>query len=158
MNDAATGRSERDELIELLARYTDMPDLPDWDDLPKRVFADEVEWDFSSLGAPVVVLTRDALLERLRPAFAGWKATHHATTGHQISVSGDRATIHAKIRAEHWLPSDVAGDGPDRWLVVGFYDDEAVRTDEGWRLTKVKVTGTHSEHDELRTLAYRPSA
>jgi SnoaL-like domain len=154
--DLATARHDRDELFELLSRYTDMPDLPDWIDLPKQVFAEEVEWDFTSAGAPkILVLPRNDLVNLLRPSFAGWKATHHAATGHQIKLSGDRATIHAKIRAEHWLPTEVAGDGPDRWLVVGFYDDEAIRTAQGWRLSKVKLTVTHSENDQLRRLAYR---
>ncbi|GAB2594115.1 hypothetical protein Aab01nite_82610 [Paractinoplanes abujensis] len=55
-------------------------------------------------------------------------ATHHAITGHVIAIEGDRATIHAYVRAEHWAA------GTDRCLVVGFYDNEAVRTDQGRRL------------------------
>jgi len=144
---------DRAQLLELLARYTDMCDLKNWDDLPLTVFADEVEWDFSSLGAPAVLYARDELVSRGRAAFAGWKATFHATTGHQVTIDGDHATIHAKIRAEHWLPAEVAGEGPDCWLVVGFYDDEAIRTTNGWRLSKVKLTVTHNENQELRAIA-----
>src|SRR5262250_3181094 len=102
---------DRVQLLELLARYTDMCDLKNWDDLPLTVFADEVEWDFSSLGAPAVRYARDELVSRLRAAFPGWKATLHATTGHQVTIDGDHATIHAKIRTEHWLPAEVAGYG-----------------------------------------------
>jgi hypothetical protein len=43
-------------------------------------------------------------------------------------------------------------------LVVGFYDDEAIRTPDGWRLTKVRLTVTHQEHPELQKLAFRPDA
>ena len=111
--------SDRDELLELMGRYTDMPDLPDWAILPSQVFADEVEWDFSSLGRPSVVVDLGVLAERLRKAFAGWQATHHVASAHQIRVDGDQATIQAKIRAEHWLPASETGDGPNRWLVVG---------------------------------------
>ncbi len=35
------------------------------------------------------------------------------------------------------------------WLVVGFYDDVAVRTPEGWRLSSVKLTLTHQENEAL---------
>ena len=56
-------------------------------------------------------------------AFAGWTATHHSITNHQIAVDGDRATIRAHVRAEHWAPSEVAAGGPNCWLVVGFYDE-----------------------------------
>ncbi|MGE0727338.1 MAG: nuclear transport factor 2 family protein [Acidimicrobiia bacterium] len=149
---------DRDELLELLARYTDTPDLPDWIDLPRQVLAERVEWDFSSLGIPPAVVERDVLIDQLRKGFAGWEATHHIATGHQIRVDGDRATIHAKIRAEHWLPADIAGDGPNCWLVVGFYDHEAIRTPNGWRLSKVKLTVTHEENGQLRRKAYRADA
>ncbi len=36
-----------------------------------------------------------------------------------------------------------------------FYDDEAVRAADGWRLSKVKLTVTHSANDELRAVAAR---
>ena len=147
---------DRDELVELISRYTDMADLPDWDELPQRVFADQVEWDFSTFGAPPAVFDRDVLVARLRKAFdTSWAAAHHSVTGHQIRVDGDRATIHVKLRSEQWLRSELAGDGPSRWLVVGFYDDEAVRTPDGWRLSKVRLTVTHQENLELLAIANR---
>jgi hypothetical protein len=33
--------------------------------------------------------------------------------------------------------------------VVGFYDNEAVRTDGGWRLSKVKLTAAYQENAHL---------
>ena len=87
MADTTDPSSDRDQLMELLARYTDIPDLKAWDYLPATVFADEIEWDFSSLaGRPPAVTTREALTDRIRATFAGWKATLHTTTGHQITV------------------------------------------------------------------------
>ena len=47
------------------------------------------------------------------------------------------------------LPPEVAAGGPNCWLVVGFYDDVAVRTPEGWRLSSVKLTVTHQENEAL---------
>ncbi|WP_320778822.1 hypothetical protein [Streptomyces sp. CRN 30] len=43
-------------------------------------------------------------------------------------IDADRAPIHAHVRAEHWVPDDLADKGADRWLVVGFHDNEAIRT------------------------------
>ena len=43
----------------------------------------------------------------------------------------------------------VAAGGPNCWLVVGFYDDVAVRTPEGWRLSSVTLTMTHQENEAL---------
>jgi SnoaL-like domain len=144
----------RDALVELLARYASIPDTKDCDHLPYTVFSDHVTWDFTSLtGAPAARLPLDELLARLRPAFAAYTATHHAVTNHRISTDGERAAIRAHIRAEHWLPPELVGSGAACWLVVGFYDDEAVRTPDGWRLTRVKLTVTHQENAHLRAIA-----
>jgi len=55
-----TEHDDRDELVELMSRYANMPDTQNWDELPRSVFCDEFTADFSSLGAPVTTLSRDA--------------------------------------------------------------------------------------------------
>lgn len=67
-------------------------------------------------------------------------AAHHVISGHVIDLDGYIAKIHTHVRAEHRLPEEAADDGPNRWLVVGFYDNEAVRTADSWRLTRVRLT------------------
>ena len=141
-----TDQHDRDELVELMSRYASLPDTQDWDELPRSVFCDEFTVDFSSLGTPVMTIGRDAWCEAMKQAFAGWTATHHVITNHRIAVDGDRATIRTHVRAEHWAPTGVETGAPSYWLVVGFYDDVAVRTPEGWRLSAVKLTVTHQEH------------
>lgn len=134
--------SPKIELTELMGRYADMADLKEFTDLPALVYTDTVAVDFESVtGMPPMTVPVGDYVEALRGAFAPFAATHHAITGHVIEVDGDTATIHAHVRAEHWLP----GEEPRRWLVVGFYDNEAVRTADGWRLTRVKLTATHQE-------------
>lgn len=153
-----SGWSDRDELVELLSRYADMADTKDWEELPRSVLCDEFTCDFSSLGSPAATVSRDAWCEASRRTFAGWTATHHAITGHRIAVDGDRATIRAHVRAEHWAPAEVAAGGPDCWLVVGFYDHVAVRTSEGWRLSSVTLTAIHQENAHLLPRAMAAAA
>jgi hypothetical protein len=141
--------NDRDELVELMGRYADMADTRDWDDLPRSVLCDEVTFAAPSLGSPSTTTTREVWCAASRRAFAGWVATHHAVTGHRITVDGDRATIRAHVRAEHWAPAEVAAGGPDCWLVVGFYDDVAVRTPDGWRLASITLTAIHQENPTL---------
>jgi hypothetical protein len=148
-----TEHHDRDELVELMSRYADMADTREWHDLPRTVFCDEITSDFSAFGTPVETLSRDTWCQRAERMFAGWTATHHVITGHRIVVDGDRATIRAHVRAEHWAPPDVATGGPNCWLVVGFYDDVAVRTPGGWRLSSVKLIPTHQENDALLAAA-----
>jgi hypothetical protein len=144
-----TGQHDRDELVELMSRYASMPDTQNWDELPRLVFGDEFTADFGSLGPPVTTVSRDVWSAQSKQAFAGWTATHHAITNHLIAIDGDRATIRAHVRVEHWAPPEVAAGGPNCWLVVGFYDNVAVRTPEGWRLSSVKLTVTHQENEAL---------
>ena len=148
-----TERHDRDELVELMSRYASMADTKNWDPLPRSVLCDEFASDFSSLGTPATTITRDAWCDGARQAFAVWTATHHSITNHRIVVDGDRATIRAHVRAEHWVPPDVAAGGPNCWLIVGFYDNVAVRTPEGWRLSAVKLTLTHQENEALLAAA-----
>jgi hypothetical protein len=148
--DAMSEQNDRDELVELMSRYANVPDTKDWDELPRTVFCDEFTADFSSLGVPSMTVRRDVWCQASQQAFAGWTATHHSITNHRIAVDGDRATIRAHVRAEHWAPPGVATGGANCWLVVGFYDNTALRTPAGWRLTAVRLTATHQENGALR--------
>jgi SnoaL-like protein len=146
--------ADRADLIELFGRYADIADLKEFTDLPALVFTDPVTLDFSSVaGIPVMTVPLADYVEILRGSFAAFAATHHAITGHVVDLDGDRAGVHAHVRAEHWLP----GDGPDRWLVVGFYDNEAVRTADGWRFSRVQLTASHQENAHLASAAVAPS-
>ena len=86
-----TEEHDRDELVELMSRYANMPDTQNWDELPRSVFCDEFSCDFSPLGAPVTTFSREAWCQRTKQAFAGWTATHHSITNHRIVTDGDRA-------------------------------------------------------------------
>ncbi|MBL7258932.1 nuclear transport factor 2 family protein [Paractinoplanes lichenicola] len=144
-----TALDDRAELIELLGHYADIANLKDFTGRPGRVFTDPLALDFESVTgiSPATVPLAD-YVEILRASFTPWAATHHAITSHVIKIDGDRATIHAHVRAEHWLPSESRS-----WLVVGFYDNEAVRTAGGWRLNLVKLTATHQENADLAGVA-----
>lgn len=141
--------ADRAELVELMGRYANMPDTNEWEVLPKLVFTDEFVADFTAFGTPALTVTREAWSEQSRRTFAGWAATHHSITNHLVEIEGDSATIHAHVHVEHFAPAEVAGDGPNCWLVTGFYDNTATRTPEGWRLSSVKLTPTYQENPEL---------
>jgi hypothetical protein len=146
---------DRDELAELLARYVSIPDTKGWDKIPSTVFTDPITWDFQSLtGEQPFTLPRADLVSVMCSAFAGYEATHHAATSPRITIDGDRAQIRAHLRAEHWLAPHLVPDGSDNcWLVIGFYDDEAVRTPDGWRIERVKLTVTYQQNAHLAALS-----
>jgi hypothetical protein len=152
-----TTTADRADLIELMGRYADIADLREFTKIPRLVYTDSVAIDFESvMGLPPMTVPLAEYVQVLRGAFASFKATHHSITGHVVTINADRATIHAHVRAEHWVPDDLANGGPNRWLVVGFYDNEAVRTPDGWRLTSVKLTAQYQENAHLSRSALDP--
>jgi hypothetical protein len=146
--------ADRADIIELFGRYADIADRKEYEELPALTFTDPVTLDFSSVaGIPPMSTPLRDYVEVLRGSFAPYAATHHVITGHVVTVDGDHATVHAHVRAEHWVPGEPADGGANRWLVVGFYDNEAVRTEKGWRLSRVKLTATHQENAHLSSPA-----
>ena len=134
---------DRNDLVELMALYATMADTKAWE-LASSIFTDPFTWDFESASPGVAELSIATWCERVRMAFGGFDATHHAITNHRITVNGDHAHIRAHIHAEHWVPRDlVEPHMDDCWVVVGFYDDEAIRTSDEWRLARVKLTIRH---------------
>lgn len=145
-----TLEADRADLIELFGRYADIADTKNFVELPPQVHADPFTMDFESItGMPPQQTSLDDYVAALRGSFEPFLATHHSITGHVITINGDHATAHAHVRAEHWVPDEAAGGGPNCWLVVGFYDNEAVRTASGWRFSTVKLTAVHQENPHL---------
>ena len=142
--------TDRADIIELFGRYADIADTKNFDDLPPLVHADPFTMDFESVtGMPPLQTSLDEYVAALGGAFGPFVATHHSITSHVVTLDGDRATARAHVRAEHWVPDDVAAGGPNRWLVVGFYENEAVRTESGWRFSKVRLTAAYQENTHL---------
>lgn len=145
-----THDADRTDIIELFGRYADIADTKNFDELPRLVHTDPFTMDFQSVtGMPPVRTGLDDYREGLRGSFDAFIATHHIITGHVITIKGDHAHAHAHVRAEHWVPDHIAGNGPNRWLVVGFYENEVTRTEQGWRFNKVALTATYQENTHL---------
>lgn len=144
-----SSENDRADIIELFGRYADIADMKSFEELPRLVHTDPITLDFESVaGIPPTSTPLDDYVDVLRGSFEPFVATHHVITGHVIDIDGDHATAHAHVRAEHWVPTE-AIDEPNRWLVVGFYDNRAVHTKDGWRFSHVTLTATYQENAHL---------
>lgn len=119
---------DRDEIMNLINLYALAVDTQRWA-LFKQVFTPDVDADFGS-----GVHWRD--LETYMRDFAAFHdpfdATQHTMSNHQVTVNGDRANA---MTYGHWrLIRDVPGG--NMWEGAGWYDDQLVRTDAGWRINK----------------------
>jgi 3-phenylpropionate/cinnamic acid dioxygenase small subunit len=127
-------------VAETVYRYAKGVDDRDWDAY-RSIFAERVTVDFSGYDSTrkPVEMSADDWVAQIRPQFMGLHATQHLMANPLAEVNGDHARVTMYVRAHHVFEPDVG----DSWFTVGgFYDDELVRSPEGWLLTRVKLTVT----------------
>jgi uncharacterized protein (TIGR02246 family) len=78
---------------------------------------------------------REGLAEHVQNDLGGYRALHHVSTGHEITVDGDRATVRATLLATH-ITDDT---GTQFWSVGGHYDMKLAKTNGNWRLARVAI-------------------
>ncbi len=137
--------ADRLEIIELTHRYCWALDSKTWE-LLDDVFAVDATAELRS--APLQ--GRDAIRDRIRNAITRLDATQHTVSNHMIDVDGDRATSRAYLHSQH-VRAGV--EGGELYVIAGRYEDELVRTPEGWRIQFRRLVTVWSEGnlDVIRT-------
>lgn len=117
-------------IIEVLNLYGLVLDAHRWD-LLDRIFTEDVTAEFGPAGA----LWPD--LATVKHAFADFHETldnhQHTMMGHVVHVDGDKANA---FTYGDWLLVREAAEGGSQWVGRGWYDDELVRTENGWRICR----------------------
>jgi 3-phenylpropionate/cinnamic acid dioxygenase small subunit len=124
-------REDRQDITDVLLRYATGIDRRDWP-LFRTVFADDCELDYGEVGSWKGV---DAVTEFMQQAHAMAGHTMHRLTNQVITVDGDTAEARTYVDALIML-----GDNTSGVNAAGFYDDELVRTDDGWRVARRHFT------------------
>jgi hypothetical protein len=121
---------DKAEIIEILNLYGFALDAQQWQ-LFDQIFTEDVTAEFgpaSALWSGIATFKR---------AFAAFHATlnnhQHTMMGHLVHVVGDQAYA---FSYGNWLLVRAAAKGDPSWLGTGWYDDELVRTDQGWRIKR----------------------
>ncbi|MBA3056106.1 MAG: nuclear transport factor 2 family protein [Sphingomonadales bacterium] len=99
----------------------------------KTVFTEDASLDLVEAGLPYVE-GHDAIIElftKMLPAGVNWM--WHAFSNPLITITDDSATGHWLLLA---YSTETAGAAPR--ATVGRYEEEYVRTAQGWRASKVK--------------------
>ncbi|MGE2814998.1 nuclear transport factor 2 family protein [Mycobacterium heidelbergense] len=126
-----TEREDRQDISDLLVRYATGIDRRDWP-LFRTVFTDDCELDYGEIGVWNGV---DAVTEFMDTTHAMAGHTLHRLTNQVIAVDGDKATARTYVDAVIMFGDNQSG--VNAW---GFYDDEIVRTADGWRIARRRFT------------------
>jgi 3-phenylpropionate/cinnamic acid dioxygenase small subunit len=118
--------SDREQIGDLLVRYATGIDTKDWP-LFRTCFTDDVRADYGDIGVWTDV---DAITEFMRVTHETMPATKHLLSNVAIEVDGDVASARSYVHAVL-----VVTEEPAVWVdAIGQYDDELVRTADGWRI------------------------
>ena len=122
--------SDRLEIQDLLARYTDAIDRRDWDALD-RIFTEDAWIDYSSVGGAAGNLPE--IKTFLDESFKLFASTQHLIGSTVVDIAGDEATA----RTICHNPMVFKGGKDPHLLVCGvWYRDRLVRTVDGWRIAE----------------------
>ncbi|HUE11343.1 MAG TPA: nuclear transport factor 2 family protein [Steroidobacteraceae bacterium] len=118
--------TDEQEITALLTRYATGIDRRDWA-LFQTCFTDDVRTDYGSFGQWNSAAQITAFMQQ---AHAGMGHTLHRLSNFVISAQGQSAIARSYVDA--LLMSGAAGGDVHRG--IGFYDDELVKTEQGWRI------------------------
>lgn len=120
--------NDKTQIIEILNLYGFALDAHQWD-LFDLVFAEDVVAEFGPAGAAWNGLT--TFKRSFAEFHAGLDNHQHTMMGHLVHVDGDKAYA---FSYGNWLLVRDSAKGDPSWLGTGWYDDEIVRTANGWRI------------------------
>ncbi|OBF06435.1 polyketide cyclase [Mycobacterium sp. ACS4054] len=126
-----TERDDRQDICELLVRYATGIDRRDWA-LFRTVFTADCELDYGEIGAWSGV---DAVTDFMEKTHALAGHTLHRLTNQAITVAGDTATARTYVDALIMFADNQSGANG-----IGYYDDDIVRTTDGWRIARRRFT------------------
>jgi uncharacterized protein (TIGR02246 family) len=126
-----TEREDRQDISDLMVRYATAIDRRDWP-LFRTVFTDDCELDYGEIGAWKGV---DAVVEFMEQTHALLGHTMHRMSNIAITVDGNRGVARTYLDGLMMAPDNKSGVN-----AIGFYDDEVVRTADGWRIARRQTT------------------
>lgn len=125
-----THRDDHDDIVALTIRYATAIDTRQYD-LLSLVFTEDADLDYGEVGKWTGATE---VTEFMDLAHAGAANTMHRMSNQVVTVEADAATARTYVDALILGPE---GSGVN---AIGFYDDELVRTGDGWRISKRKFT------------------
>ena len=133
MSNLSEDADDVEEIRQLKYRYLRSLDLKQWDEF-EGLFVPEATGSYAEL----TFGSRDELVGYMRETLTADLITFHQAHHPEITVTGDRGTARWYLHDKVFVPAfDVAIEG------AAFYEDEVVRTADGWRFAHVGYRRTY---------------
>lgn len=126
------------QINDVLTRYATGIDSRDWD-LFRSCFADDCSADYGDIG---VWSGADEITEWMRASHDPCGPTLHRLTNVTVRRTDTGASARAYVDAIVMLPDSDLGAN-----AAGYYDDELVRTDDGWKIATRRFTSVRMRMD-----------
>ncbi|HEX5064742.1 MAG TPA: nuclear transport factor 2 family protein [Myxococcota bacterium] len=131
-------RETRQDVAELLVRYATGIDRRDWK-LFRSCFSEDFHGDYGESGG---------LFESVE-AIAEFMIRAHASMGHilhRITNVAVTRSAEGRVAARSYVDAVLMSADNQRGVhAIGFYDDELVRGDDGWRIARRRFTTVRIE-------------
>lgn len=124
-----------EEIIEIVNKLFVYTDEQNWENLQKKVFNINVEFDMSSVGGEKKVLTSKEICNQWEEGFKGIDSINHLAGNYIVTIDGKVANVFAYATATHFKNN--TSNGKTREF-VGTYDIGLIMIENGWRINKFK--------------------
>jgi hypothetical protein len=122
--------SDATDILNVLNLYGFVLDAQRWE-LFDRVFTEDVEAIFGPAGMGWDSL--DGLKEHFIEFHRELNSHQHTMMGQVVHIDGDRANA---FSYGNWLLRRETVEGDPTWVGTGWYDDDLIRTEAGWRIRR----------------------
>ena len=129
---------DKQAIKDLQTYYSRSIDTGAYDNLD-NVFTPDVVSDYGNAGSGVGL---EPIKEMTAVALDPLNVAQHLNGNHWAEIDGDTATAGCYFRV-HMYRADTPGG--DHYQMGGTYDDELIRTGDGWRVSRRKISVLWSE-------------
>jgi 3-phenylpropionate/cinnamic acid dioxygenase small subunit len=131
-------RAVRDDVAEVLVRYASGIDRRDWS-LFRTCFSDDCQADYGEIG---VWHSGDEITAWMQQSHAMCGHSLHRITNVTVSPNGDGVIARSYVDAIVMGPSNRTASES-----LGYYDDQLVPTEDGWKIARRHFTMVHLRLD-----------
>jgi len=137
MSEPTLGHGGRGDIADVLIRYATGIDRRDWARF-RSCFTDDCDVDYGDVGSWSSV---DEITDWMTAVHEPCGHTLHRITNIAIDATGEGLAAATSYVDAILMNKDTTGG----IHAMGFYDDEFVRSDDGWRIARRRYTMVHVE-------------